>query len=261
MEQYNLNSSFSFISTNNDFKYYSQDYGGGVKPIDKLILDKYITYWKKDSRRNENVNGVFLELGGYDGVTYSNTKTLEDHLNFTGILIEPSPMSFEKMRLNRPSCKNYGCAISNTDEKMVSFIGDDSAVGGLTHILENTNQSSGRNWIDAWSNVGQLNPEKITVPSKKLSEILKNENIKYIDLFSLDVEGAELEVLETMDWDIPVYLIVIEISAWGKAGKEMVEKCRQLLTKNNFTLDLKNGLDEVWINNNYFRKDILRLNI
>ena len=64
-----------------------------------------------------------------------------------------------------------------------------------------------------------------------------------------------------MDWDIPVYLIVIEISAWGKAGKEMVEKCRQLLTKNNFTLDLKNGLDEVWINNNYFRKDILQLNI
>ena len=50
----------------------------------------------------KNINGIFIELGGFDGITYSNTKLLEDHYGFTGILIEPSPINFNKMIKNRP---------------------------------------------------------------------------------------------------------------------------------------------------------------
>ena len=100
--------------------------------------------------------------------------------------------------------------------------------------------------------------EEINVKVKKLSDVLKDDNIKYIDIFSLDVEGAELEVLESMDWNIPVYIIVFETSAWGKEGKEMVEKCRKLLSSKGFVLDNKTSFDEFWINNEYFRKDLLK---
>ena len=231
MEFYTLDSTFSLLKP--DFKYYSQDYQNGEKTIDKIILDKYITYWKNEKRRNEDVKGVFLELGGFDGITYSNTKTLEDSLKFTGVLIEPSPSSFKKMCLTRPNCSNHNCAISNINEEYISFLGDDKAIGGLKHILENTNQNSGRNWIDAWN----LSREEINVKVKKLSDILRDDNIKYLDVLSLDVEGAELEVLQTMDWNIPVYLIIIETSAWGKQGEEMVNKCRILLSSKGFILE------------------------
>lgn len=44
MDYYTLDSTFSFIK--NDFKYYSQKAGKDSKLIDKLVMDKYINYWK-----------------------------------------------------------------------------------------------------------------------------------------------------------------------------------------------------------------------
>ena len=35
-------------------------------------------------------DGIFIELGAMDGITYSNTKFFEDKLQFTGTLIEPT---------------------------------------------------------------------------------------------------------------------------------------------------------------------------
>tara|TARA_Y100001970_G_scaffold138670_1_gene170612 strand:- start:540 stop:1331 length:792 start_codon:yes stop_codon:yes gene_type:complete len=251
-----LDSNFGLIPDKDIFKYYSQDYNNGEKPIDKLVLDKYINYWK-DKNKKDNITGVFVEVGAYNGITYSNTKTMEDHLNWTGVLIEPSPQSFQKLKTVRPDCRNYQCAISNSEEKTLSFTGDDSAVGGLTGVLETMTQKNGRNWIEAWSQVGQLSLDKIEVPIRKLSDVLDDANIKYIDFLSIDVEGSELQVLETMNWDIPVYVIVFEISAWGSKGKEMVENCRKLLTEKGFKIAEKLQLDEIWVNDDYFRKDLL----
>ena len=73
MDYYTLDSTFSFIK--NDFKYYSQQAGKDSKLIDKLVMDKYINYWKDSSRKN--VDGVFVEVGAFDGLTYSNTKTMD----------------------------------------------------------------------------------------------------------------------------------------------------------------------------------------
>ena len=82
---------------------YSQEVNG--HRADVTLINNYIN--------NPNVNGVFLEIGGFDGITYSNTYALEKYFNFTGILIEPSPLSFKKMIKNRPKCLNINCAISN----------------------------------------------------------------------------------------------------------------------------------------------------
>jgi hypothetical protein len=40
----------------------------------------------------------------------------------------------------------------------------------------------------------------ITVPAKTLSQILEKQRISHIDLFSLDVEGYEPEVLQGLDF-------------------------------------------------------------
>jgi hypothetical protein len=45
-----------------------------------------------------------------------------------------------------------------------------------------------------------------------MSKIIKDSGLKYIDYFSIDVEGSELIILETMDWTIPVYIITIELN-------------------------------------------------
>ena len=40
----------------------------------------------------------------------------------------------------------------------------------------------------------------------------------------IDVEGGEEEVLKSMDWDIPVYIVCIELD---DDNKEKDENCRQ----------------------------------
>ena len=47
---------------------------------------------------NQKCDGIFVEIGGNDGNTYSNTKFFEDNLGFTGMLIEPHPEQFKNMK-------------------------------------------------------------------------------------------------------------------------------------------------------------------
>ena len=91
--------------------------------------------------------------------------------------------------------------------------------------------------------------------AERLDNILHKYKVKYIDFWSLDVEGSELEVLKTMDWNIPVYLIVMEVNSWISEAK--VQHCREILRTNGFVSDGIYGIDEWWVNKNYFRKDLL----
>ena len=50
-----------------------------------------------------------------------------------------------------------------------------------------------------------------TVPCAPIGPLLRKSGVVQVDLFSLDVEGAELLVLKTMDWDIPVLIWLIEM--------------------------------------------------
>ena len=71
-------------------------------------------------------DGTFVELGGFDGITYSNTKDIEDVFGFKGVLIEASD-AYIAMDINRPNTKNYRAAISK--ESSVQFYGSTAVAG------------------------------------------------------------------------------------------------------------------------------------
>ena len=54
------------------------------------------------------------------------------------------------------------------------------------------------------------NNSTYNVPCFPLGLLLSTIGITHIDLFSLDVEGGELSVLETMDWNIQVHYLLVE---------------------------------------------------
>lgn len=65
--------------------------------------DKFLN----DEVLKHRTGGVFLELGGYDGLTGSNSLFFEKELGWTGLLIEPSPANFAKATSVRGcSCLN-----------------------------------------------------------------------------------------------------------------------------------------------------------
>ena len=190
-----------------------------------------------NSKRSD---GIFVELGGVDGITYSNTKFFEDELNFKGVLIEPTKQ-YDKMIINRPKCDNYNLAVSYTKEK-IKFLGDGATAGASDLMTENFKKSWHKQSYEYY------------VDGIPFCKILEKSNIKYIDLLSIDVEGGELMVMETMNWNIPVYIVLIELD---NHNPDKDKKCREILKSNGFIFHNKMFINEFWINPNYYRKNLL----
>ena len=73
----------------------------------------------------------------------------------------------------------------------------------------------------------------IGVASAPLGYLLRSVGIKYVDFFSLDVEGSEARVLATMDWTIPVRVWCIE---WEPkvAPASTNQSIAELMTRNGY---------------------------
>lgn len=185
-------------------------------------------------------DGIFLELGAMNGVTYSNTKFFEDHLQMSGILIEPTTQ-FKDLKINRPNCKCYNFAIT-CNNGPVKFIGNYATAG----LIETMSQ----NFKDSWHKTSN----EYTVEGIKMSDVINDSGAKYIDFLSIDVEGGEEVVLKTINFSIPIYLICIELDGHNLEKDNM---CRQILKENGFTFEKRMCINEFWINKTYYRKDLL----
>ncbi|KAK2152322.1 hypothetical protein LSH36_333g00023 [Paralvinella palmiformis] len=164
-----------------------------------------------------DIRGTYVEIGALDGITYSNTKFFEDYLDWGGVLIEAQPDNAKKLRVNRSSAKNniISEAVCSEGQTYVNFTGS-SAVGGVVEEMSERHKKhffSGRK------------TKTIQVPCRPIGKMLKDAGVVSVDFFVLDVEGAELMVLETMDWSIPVKVFVVEMGR-GEKDKQLIELLR-----------------------------------
>lgn len=100
-------------------------------------------------------------------------------------------------------------------------------------------------------------PEGATVTScLPLQSVLKMTGITHIDFVSLDVEGAELKVLETLDFSaVHINVIVIEQDG-SRPDKD--QAVRKLLAAKGFEMDssvkgMRAGGRNDWFVNKYFK--------
>ncbi len=155
-------------------------------------------------------NGFFIEIGGNDGYTQSNTYYLEKCLGWTGILVEGIPDLYTKCRALRTRSRVYNYALTH-DESCSSvtmhFSGLMSVVDGslkdpdtqTLHIQKGYN----------FEHISQ--GYSVEVPARTLGSLLDEiPDLPPIDFLSLDVEGAELQVLQGMNLSkyAPMYLLI-----------------------------------------------------
>ena len=212
-----------------------------------IPLDQYI---HENFMQTPFDNGSFLEMGAMDGIRLSNTKFFEDNMGFNqGVLIEPQPQLFEKLVKNRPNCECFNTAI-HSEKNSVEFLSHNKRdwSGCINH-------EEAKEHIRIFHS-GVRHDEgsyTTTLPAERLDSILKKSKLKYIDFWSLDVEGSELQCLNSMDWSIPVGLICVENSA-------NTEEIHTIMTDKGFTLIHQHTIDGFYFNFNYFRKSFFSIN-
>ena len=83
------------------------------------LHDRYFSQAGQDRYLNEHIfrnkrNGTFVEIGGYDGWSGSNCVFFEKVLNWTGLVVEASPLLVEQIGATR-SANVIHAAVSDQD--------------------------------------------------------------------------------------------------------------------------------------------------
>jgi FkbM family methyltransferase len=151
-------------------------------------------------------NGFFIDIGAHNGLTINNTLYFEKNNEWTGINVEPIKTVFDTLVVNRPNCINLNCAVSNSDGETDFYCntGHTEMLSGIKNTFDDRhynrllNENKQHNCI---TNV-------IKVKTKKLETILNEHNISHVNYLSIDVEGAEFEVIKSINFDT-VFIDVI----------------------------------------------------
>jgi FkbM family methyltransferase len=216
----------------NQQKYYSQ-YGQDQYLDQKLFKGKE--------------KGVFLDIGAYDGVEYSNTCFFERNRNWTGICIEPNPVVFPKLLENRNCvCKNV--CISST-AGTVTYLRVHGYAAMLSGILEFYDEAHLKRIDSEIAEYGG-GKETIQLQSIPLNDLLQQEKIAYVDYCNIDVEGGELNILKSVD------LNKIYIKAFTIENNYSDKQVENYLKQFGYVLYDKIYSDDVYLKLN-FREQIM----
>ncbi|XP_061176777.1 uncharacterized protein LOC133185516 [Saccostrea echinata] len=226
---------------------------GGVDNVENK--DKRYSQVKQDEVVYEILKkegGFFLDIGAHDGEFLSNTLWLERRHDWTGLLIEANPELCEKIdKLKRNAWRL--CACLSKTQKSVSFIKGGGVGGIVSHIDEHHMKM-----------LDQKN--KITVPCFSLEQILDAIGIHHIDFYSLDVEGAEMAVLESLKTGLKsgaftVDVWSIEYRVWDGQKIVVEESVKNLMALRNYFKDIGGYFEHSQLSTDENNKDGYALDV
>jgi FkbM family methyltransferase len=178
--------------------------------------------------------GFFVDVGAFDGDLGSNTAFFEKRLGWKGIAFEPNPPAYAALRRTRSCEAIQGCAYNRNGEVKFLALAEKDQRQRTQDVLRPANLSSLaldphhgavmlsgiREHIDNMPRVDQaselwnLEQELVTVPCHRIDSVLEGSGVRTVDYLSIDVEGAELQVLQGIDFaKFHVNVIGVERSA------------------------------------------------
>ena len=166
---------------------------------------------KQDEYLENNIfkgykNGFYMDIGAHDGITINNTLYFEEYNNWTGVNVEPIEEVYNKLVINRPNDININCAICNNDgtAEFILNAGYTEMISGLKNNYDPRHFKR----LEKENKETNSKTEIISVNTRKIETICDEHNIKHINYLSIDVEGAEFDVIKSINFD-KVFIDVI----------------------------------------------------
>ncbi|WP_238547882.1 FkbM family methyltransferase [Meridianimarinicoccus roseus] len=193
--------------------------------------DCLLTTWVFGSRRD----GVFLDVGGYDGTTGLNTYFLERCRGWSGLLIEPAKVPFQRALAAR-SCTCLNLAV-----------GDSSGTGLFLEVEQGMTQMSGllSSYDPMFLSAVRADPrhrERLRkVAVRTLASILDEAGIGSLDMVSMDVEGGEMAALAGFPFDR------VRVGAWLIENNLASPEIARFMAAQGYAVAGFLGRDEVYL--------------
>ena len=139
----------------------------------------------------DNGKGIYLDLGCYHPIKYSNTNLLFRNL-WQGINIDMNPMTIDLFKIARPKDFNLCEAISNEEKKEIAYF--DDYVSPINTLNKNFSDYASKK-------ISLRTHKKKEINTLTLESIIKknNINLKKIDFLNIDIEGMDYDVLTSID--------------------------------------------------------------
>ncbi len=162
----------------------------GQSEQDRFIHERYFL----DKR-----NGISIECGAFDGVMESATYFFEESMGWSAINIEASPPIYNMLDSNRKKSININKGLSNKKGNLI-FNHAIHPQHGVKFGNGSFNHKESHIDILKMENCTFESYEVETIPYRDLIDVIMDQNFngRTVDLFVLDVEGFEVEVLDGM---------------------------------------------------------------
>jgi FkbM family methyltransferase len=188
--------------------------------------------------------GLYVDVGAHHPVRFSNTLNLYQK-GWTGINIEPNQEVIKVFKKMRPKDINLNMAISTLKNSCNYYKFEEPALNTTDMKIVKIRRRQGYRCI-----------EKISVPTQTLDQVLSKycKKKSVIDILKIDVEGKELDVLKSNNWEkfIPKVIICELINVdIEKLNKNPVYK---LLKSKNYLLYCKLLQNGIFFHKNFSKK-------
>ena len=175
--------------------FYKPDFDPQTNPVPRpQPIDFVVSFF------NGKRNGFFIDIGAFDGVTWSNSLSLEKYLDWEGFGVEPSSTAADTWEKHRTSRVFRNCAWN--EDGHVEF----QLVTGYAEMLSGVTSANGFNDTHKQRILDEIKKhggtsELIRMPSRTVNSMLEEIGTSEVDYMSIDAEGAELEILRGFDFE------------------------------------------------------------
>jgi FkbM family methyltransferase len=183
----------------------------------------------------------FLQIGAHDGVSYDPIHEYVGRFHWRGLLVEPQPAVFEKLRENYAGEKQLlfeNSAIAPRDGTLDLHCFENASAEDHASMLTSTRKHYLT--MNGDNHRGAL--KTITVPALTLESLLAKHRVERVNLLQIDTEGFDFEIIKMIDFKrMKPEIIHYENNFLNRRQKS---ECTRILGEQNYSL-LNLGIDTI----------------
>lgn len=213
------------------------------RPIEGYYSQKGQDKFLNEVIFNNKQNGIFVEVGAHDGISFSNSYFFEKNLAWTGICVEPNPNIINILKANRSCICEHVC-ISDSNTKKPFLLCSGYMLEMYSGLLDAYDPRHLER-IEIEMNMFGGEQQIISVDCCTLQSLFEKYKLTHIDFLSIDIEGGEKTALQSIDFS----KVVIDVIVIENNFNETI--LQDYLKSKDYIFKARLGKDDIYVRKGY----------